>query len=118
MAGRFRASVRQMIHQVGCKVGVFRANPGPPLPGEIWLQVREANVWVARPHPPSLGSKHSRRLGDGPKHPGPPLLFIPGLPSFSGAWSWLFNLSLSWATRVEVRVKVPGASSLTPHSHC
>lgn len=49
MAGRLRASVRPMIHWLGCKVGVFGANPGPPLPGEIWLQLREANVWVAPP---------------------------------------------------------------------
>ena len=32
------------------------------------------------PPPPSLGSKHSRLPGDGPKHLGPPRLFIPGLP--------------------------------------
>lgn len=25
---------------------MFGANLGPPLPGEIWLQVREANVWA------------------------------------------------------------------------
>lgn len=49
MAGRFKAYVKQMILWLGCKVGVFEANPGPPLPGEIWLQVREANVWVAPP---------------------------------------------------------------------
>lgn len=85
MAGRLKAYVNQMVLWLGCKVGVFGANPGPPLPGEIWLQIREANVRVARP--PSLGSKHSRLLGDGPKHPGPPLLFIPELPCFSGAWS-------------------------------
>lgn len=60
--------------------------------------------------PPLLGSKQSRLLGDRPKHPGPPLLFIPGLPSFSGAWFWLFNLSPNWAIRVEVHVKVPGAT--------
>lgn len=33
----------------GCRAGVFGANPGPPLPGEIWLQVREANVWAMPP---------------------------------------------------------------------
>lgn len=32
------------------------------------------------PPPPSLGGKHSRLPGDGPKHLGPPQLFIPGLP--------------------------------------
>lgn len=48
--------------------------------------------------PPSLGSKHSRSPGDGPKHPGPPRLFIPGLPlSFSGL-VWPFSPLLSWAT--------------------
>lgn len=32
------------------------------------------------PRSPSLGGKHSRLPGDGPKHLGPPRLFIPGLP--------------------------------------
>lgn len=82
MAGRFRASVRQMIHQVGCKVGVFRANPGPPLPGEIWLQVREANVWVARPPPPRWAVNTAVAWEMGPNIPAPHCYLYQGsLPS-------------------------------------
>lgn len=34
---------------IGVQSWVFGASPGPPLLGEIWLQVREANVWAMPP---------------------------------------------------------------------
>lgn len=67
-------------------------------------------MWVA--HPPLLGGKHSRSLGDGPKHPGPPLLFIPGLPSFSEP-----GLPLQPIPELEVLIKVPRACTLLPYRH-
>lgn len=50
-SGRFGAQVEEKLveDELGLRAGVFGANHGPPLPGAIWLQVREANVWAVPP---------------------------------------------------------------------
>lgn len=52
MSGRFRAHVGAELGEGpdwGAELECLGANHGPPLPGEIWLQVREANVWAMPP---------------------------------------------------------------------
>lgn len=69
--------------------------------------------------PPLLGSKHSRSPGDGPKHPGPPQLFIPGLPLLlrpGPASQSMSELgSLSRGSRLWSQQRASAAGPLQPH---
>lgn len=80
---------------LGCKVRVFGANPGPPLPEEIWLQVREANVWAMPPPPWAVNTAVAWETS--PNIPAPHGYLYQDSLSCSGL-VWPLNPALSWVT--------------------
>lgn len=83
MAGRFGAQAGAELGRGPDRVQSFECLGlmlGHPFLEKFGYKSGRQMCGPCPPSPALLGGKHSRLPGDGPKHLGPPRLFIPGLP--------------------------------------